>query len=402
MRDIPRLYQSMLTKHFAEHRQMAFVSGARQVGKTTTCRAFATSTASYFNWDNQDDRRILLRGPQEIAQRLQLDKLAAEPPTIIFDELHKYSKWKSLLKGFFDTYSRQLRIVVTGSSRLDVYRRGGDSMMGRYLLYRMHPFSIAELGPKRVVDAELTPPSKPTVDTWNALWTYGGFPEPFVRRDARFFRRWRDLRLQQLVREDIRDLTRIQELSQIESLVRILAEQSASTFVLSSLAREINTSVDTLRRWSQTLCAMHYGFLVRPWHKSVAKTLRKEPKWYLTDWSSIADPGQRAETFIACHLLKAVEGWQDLGLGNYELRYLRDKEKREVDFLVVRDRKPWFLVEAKLAERDLSPALRHFQQQIGAPHAFQAVVQMDYVGADCFERTDPCVVPAQTLLSQLL
>ncbi|MCC6765380.1 MAG: DUF4143 domain-containing protein [Deltaproteobacteria bacterium] len=157
-----------------------------------------------------------------------------------------------------------------------------------------------------------------------------------------------------------------------------------------------------LRRWVDTLTALHHGFLVRPWFKNVAKSLRKEPKWYATDWSGIADPGQRAETFVACHLLKAVQGWSDLGLGTYELRYLRDKEKREVDFVVIRDRKPWFLVEVKHADTSLSPSLAHFQRQTGARHAFQAVLEEPFVDADCFTRRDPCVVPARTLLSQLL
>jgi uncharacterized protein len=147
---------------------------------------------------------------------------------------------------------------------------------------------------------------------------------------------------------------------------------------------------------------LHYGFVVRPWFANVTKALRKEPKWFLRDWSGIADPGQKAETFVACHLLKAVEGWTDLGLGAFELRYLRDKLKREIDFLVVRDRKPWFLVEVKTRDTRLSDALGYFQKATKAKHAFQAVIELPYVNADCFARNEPIVVPARTLLSQLL
>lgn len=160
--------------------------------------------------------------------------------------------------------------------------------------------------------------------------------------------------------------------------------------------------MNTVKQWVDLLGRLHYGFLVRPWFRNVAKALRREPKWYLRDWSGLEAPGARAETLVACHLLKAVEGWTDIGPGAFELFYLRDKMKREVDFLVTREGKPWFLVEVKKTEWDLSGALAHFQRQTGAPHAFQAVLDMPFVKADCFAQRTPVVVPAQTLLSQLL
>jgi len=151
------------------------------------------------------------------------------------------------------------------------------------------------------------------------------------------------------------------------------------------------------------LVSLHLGFLIRPWFKNVSRSLRKEPKWFLSDWASIKDPGDKAETFVACHLLKAVEGWNDIGLGKFELGYLRDKEKREVDFLVARDRKPWFLVEVKQHDESISSSLKYFQQQLAAPFAFQVVLDANYVDADCFARAGtPIVVPARTFLSQLL
>ncbi len=397
---LPRLYSRMLAEHLARNRQMAFLTGPRQVGKTTAARKTA-SDATYLDWDDPDDRRLVLQGPKAVAQHLGLDRLAESPPVVVFDELHKHDRWKSFLKGFFDRFADRARIVVTGSSRMDVYRRGGDSLMGRYFLYRMHPFSVGELADPAPFESLVRAPEPLAESAFQALREHGGFPEPFVHRDPRFTLRWRELRRQQLVREDLRDLTRIQELGRIEVLATLLAERSAATLVHSSLAREIEMSVDTIRRWVAALEALHHGFLLRPWFRNVAKALRKEPKWYLTDWSGIDDPGARAETFVACHLLKAVHAWTDLGLGRFELRYLRDKEKREVDFLVVRDRKPWFLVEAKLGDTDLSPHLAHFQRQTGARHAFQAVLDLPYVAADGFRRTDPCVVPARTLLSQL-
>jgi len=397
-----RLYDALLDEHLAKHRQMAFVTGPRQVGKTTTCRDHADS---YANWDNVDDREQILAGPSRLVERFGLNRLSDSTPAVLFDELHKYPRWKQFLKGFFDTYSDQVRIIVTGSSRMDVYRRGGDSLMGRYFLYRMHPFSVAEIlhkdlpGPSRIVRQ----PVKVKSADFEALWNHGGYPEPFLKRDARFSRRWRSLRLQQFVREDVRDLTQIQQIDQVETLVRLLADRSSHQLVYGNLARTVRISADTARRWIEVLRDLHLGFLVRPWFKNVSRSLRKEPKWFLRDWSTIEDLGSRAETFVACHLLKAVEGWTDLGLGKFDLGYLRDKEKHEVDFVVVRDGKPWFLAEVKHSEEAMSGNLAFYQEQLRAPFAFQVVVDADYVNADCFAGPrGPLIVPASTFLSQLL
>ncbi|MCG8554799.1 MAG: ATP-binding protein [Proteobacteria bacterium] len=397
---IPRLYDVLLTEHLQAHRQMVFVTGPRQVGKTTTCRRL-DPRCKYLNWDDEDDRRLITRGPSAIVAALSLGQLSDRPALLVIDEIHKYRRWRTLLKGLFDKHADRLRIVVTGSSRMDVYRRGGDSLMGRYLLYRMHPLSVGELVHPGLLAREVRPPERLGPRRFKALYKHGGFPEPYAKDDSRFSRRWRSLRFAQLVREDVRDLSPIQDLAQLELAFALLRERSGCQLSYSSLARNVNVSVDTVRRWVAAACTLHYGFLVRPWFRNVAKSLRKEPKWFLRDWSAISDPGQRYETFVACHLLKSVQAWQDAGLGDYELRYLRDKDKREVDFLVVRDGEPWFMVEAKQSEARLSDHLAHFQRQTRARHAFQAVLSRNHVAASCFGRTDPCVVPASTLLSQL-
>jgi len=402
MRIRKRFYDTVLNEHLATHRQMAFVSGPRQVGKTTTCRNHADN---YVNWDNIDDREQILAGPARLVERLHLDRLSATTQVALFDELHKHPRWKQFLKGFFDTYADQVRIIVTGSSRMDVYRRGGESLMGRYLLYGMHPFSVAETlhrdipDPKRIIRS----PGKVKKQDFDALWDHGGYPEPFLKRDLRFSRRWQSLRTEQLVREDIRDMTQIQQIDQLETLVKLLSDRSAQQLVYSNLARSVRVSVDTVRRWIDALSRLHLGFLIRPWFKNVSRSLRKEPKWFLRDWAGIEDTGARAETFVGCHLLKAVEGWNDLGFGKFQLAYLRDKQQREVDFIVVRDGNPWFLVEVKQQDEAISPALKYYQDQTKAPFAFQVVIDADYVDADCFARPrGAMVVPARTFLSQLL
>ena len=399
MKTYPRLYTEILREHLAENRQMAFVSGPRQVGKTTVCRGMAST---YINWDDQDSRDRVLKGPAEVARVAGLQKVQARPPVLVFDELHRYPRWKTFLKGFFDVYGENAKIVVTGSSRLDVFKRGGDSLMGRYFPYRMHPFSVAELAHPALRRAVCGKPQVLSENEWLALWTYGGYPEPFVRRDARFSRRWHNLRETQLLREDVREMTRIQELDQLVALAAILNERSSDQMVYATLARQVRVSENTVRGWVGALAALHVGFLVKPWHRNIAQAIRKEPKWFLRDWSMIQDTGKRAETFVACQLLKAVEGWTDLGFGKFDLFHIRDKQKREVDFLVTQDNRPWFLVEVKNAETHLSSALDLMQRQTGARHAFQVVIEEPYVEVDCFRHQEPVVVPARTFLSQLL
>lgn len=243
-------------------------------------------------------------------------------------------------------------------------------------------------------------PSELAPARFRQLLQRGGFPEPFLK-DARFGTRWRELRRRQLVREDVRDLARVQDVGQLEVLEVLLRERSGQTLSYSGLADTVHVSVDTAKRWVELLIHLHHGFVVRPWFKNVAKSLRKEPKWYQTDWSGIDDGGPRAETFVAGHLLKAVQAWEDLGFGRFELHYLRDKNQREVDFCIVRDGAPWFLVEVKHRDTALSPSLAHFQAATRAAHAFQVVLELPFEAIDPFTRRDPCIVPAATLLSML-
>lgn len=396
-----RLYEAVIREHLALYRQMVFLSGPRQVGKTTLARIFATD---YLNWETKDVRQLVLKGAAAVGESLALDARQKTKRVLVFDEIHRYSKWKGFLKGFFDLYENDARIFATGSAKMDVYKRGGDSMMGRYFPYRIHPFSVAELTDPTIPDEAriVRSPKKIDAAQWDGLCTFGGFPEPLTNGSMRFLRKWRSLRLEQLLREDIRDVTRSVELDQIEALATILANRSGEQLVMAPLACDVTTSEPTVKKWISLLKALYYGFTVRPYFKNVENSLRKTPKWYLRDWSGIEDVGKRMETLVACHLLKAVEGWTDLGFGEFDLFYLRDKSQREVDFLVTRDKKPWFLAEVKKSDTKLSPALAHFQKATGARHAFQVVADLDYAAQDCFDSDVPVVVPARTFLSQLL
>ena len=378
---------------------MAFLTGPRQCGKTTLAKSLSDK---YFTWDDLATRRLVAGDAAGLADAAGLGIASNRRTVVTLDEIHKFVRWKSFLKGFFDLYEDRMRLIVTGSARLDIYKRGGDSLMGRYFLYHMHPLGVAELVRPELEATEIHTPRPVSSEDWDALWTHGGFPEPFVRRDMRFTHRWRKLRREQLFREDLRDLTKIADVAGIRILSELLLARAGNQIVAASLAREIGIAEKTIKAWIATLEYFHEGFTVRPWFRNIENSIRKTPKWYLRDWSGIEDAGKRAETFVACHLLKAVEGWTDLGFGEFDLFYVRDKKKREVDFLVTRDKKPWFVAEVKNADEKLSPTLSLFQRQTGAAHAFQIVVERPYVDDDCFCHRDPTVVSARTFLSQLL
>lgn len=397
-----------LHDHFIDHcqkyRQMIFLSGPRQVGKTTVADMLGEEFVDnrYFNWDDTDDRALILNGQKEISEALGLNRLMAELPLCMFDELHKYRDWRNFLKGFFDKNEKKTRILVTGSASLKTFRRSGDSLMGRYFSYTLHPISVAEcLDVKggRILNRQ---PASIGKDEWEALWKYGGFPEPFLRASQDFYNLWKHLKTEQLFREDLRDLTRIQELDQMEMLARLLRTQVGQLTSYSYMAKTVRISVDTVRRWIATLESLYFCFTVRPWYKNVARSLRKEPKYYLWDWSQLDDAGARAENMVASALLKAVHWWTETGKGDFGLYFLRDKQKHEVDFLVTRNQHPWFLAEVKSSGSQLSKSLMYFQKQTQAEHAFQVALDAEYVDRDCFEFNSPIIVPGKTFLSQLV
>ena len=399
-KDYPRIYGTMMEAHLRDYRQMVFISGPRQVGKTTISESLALV---YLSWDDEDVRKAIQSGQRTLAAKYGIDKPTLARRVVVFDEIHKYSRWKQFLKGFYDIYGKSWRIVATGSARMDVYKKGGDSMMGRYFPYRMHPLTVAELIDTSLPgEALIRKPRMLADEEWNALVRFGGFPDPFVNRDPRFSRRWNALRFEQLTKTDMRDLTRVAELDQLAALAEILGGRSGEQLVYKNLGCDLGIDEKTVKKWIKTLRYLYFGFEVRPWFKNVENSIRKMPKWYMRDWANVADSGKRAETLVACHLLKAVEGWTDLGYGDFSLGYLRDKSRREVDFVVVRDGEPWFLVEVKKSEESLSDALGFFQRRLGAKHAFQVVLDADYEDVDCFANNEPTVVPARTFLSQLV
>lgn len=367
----------ILDEALRTERQMVFVAGPRQVGKTTLARALleqAGSSELYFNWDIDAHRRALVRDPSGFF-RAALPPGRAPRPRIVLDEIHKYPRWKRFLKGFFDEHGGDLEILVTGSGRLDVYQRGGDSLLGRYHLHHLHPFTVGErLGlpvptPDRFVsDVVHDPPPSDAAKALEELERFSGFPEPlFAGRDEKY-RRWRRAYERLVIREDLRDLTRIRELGLIESLVTLLPERIGSPLSLNALSIDLGVAFNTVKLWMEWLSRLYFLIELRPFAGKLARTLRREAKVYLFDPTPIADPGAKFENLVALHLAKLCDFWTDQGYGDFALRYVRDKEKREVDFLITEGRRPWLLVESKLGDGQISPALRYFVDRLRPVH----------------------------------
>jgi len=373
--------------HFP-HRKIAFVVGPRQVGKTTLARALLEKRKSkdlYRSWDDLEWRREFVNAPYAFLDAYR-PKRAGRRPLVVLDEIHKYPRWKNYVKGFWDTRKERMDLLVTGSGRLDVYQRGGDSLLGRYHQYRLHPLSVREVVDPRgssldqvpeVTMASLLDLSGPAPAAarraLSDLLRWGGFPEPFLERNERRHRLWLRERRTLIVKEDLRDLTRIRMLSHVEELIELLALRAGGVLSYNSLREDLQVAIESVRQWTDHLQRLYFLYLIRPFAGKMARSLRKEPKLYLWDWSEIAEEGARFENLMASHLLKWCHFTQDWGLPHLELHYLRDREKREVDFLLTLNRKPWVLLETKLTDKAPSPALSYFAKRLKAPHKIQVV-----------------------------
>ncbi|MBO5780861.1 MAG: AAA family ATPase, partial [Opitutales bacterium] len=241
-----RIYESLISDNLSKLRQMAFISGPRQVGKTTTAKQVLPN-AKYLNYDIGSDAIAIRGGATKIAQAIDLSNPLNAKKGVIFDEIHKFPRWKNLLKGFFDSYAdNKIKIAVTGSARLDIYKRGGDSLMGRYFMYRIHPLSARETVSSAVdIEKIFQSPAKISNAQIDKLLAFGGYPEPYLRADKRFYNSWKNLRLEQIFYEDLRDLSRVQDIKGIRSLAELLGGRISSGINYSSLANELNVSSDT-------------------------------------------------------------------------------------------------------------------------------------------------------------
>ncbi len=375
-------------------RKMVFLAGPRQVGKTTLARALLAGEPAgvYLSWDRREDRA-----------EIRAARWPGRDGLVVLDELHKLRHWKRWIKGEFDHHRERVRFLVTGSARLDLYRRGSDSLQGRYHHYRLHPFSLSEV--ERGAPAEIpVPHEEPQVlgrgspRTLDDLLRYGGFPEPFIAQSTRVHRRWQKERLERFFREDVRDLTLVRDLSSMQVLSELLSVRVASPLSVNSLREDLEVSHKALTHWLDVLERLYFTFRVRPFVGKTTRGLRKMPKLYLWDASAIDEPGARFENAVALHLLKFCHFLEDTEGYRAELHYLRDIDGREVDFLVTVGRKPWFAVECKLSATTVDSSLHHFRKRLAIPWVYQLTL----TGSRDFIEDGVRCLPAARLLGALV
>jgi len=394
-------------QELARDKSMVFLVGPRQVGKTTLAKIISRSFSNnlYFNWDIPRDKARLMENPtffQEIKRR------DPSMPLIIFDEIHKYKDWKNYLKGVYDEFYDRYQFLVSGSGRLDIYQKGGDSLAGRYLLFHLWPFTIAELGKRNLtIDDFLEYPiqismegSENLKEKWARLSTLSGFPEPYLANRRATYRRWSNTYSNQLIREDIRDLTGIKSVADMETLYSLLPSKVGAPLSVPSLAIDLKASYNSVRSWLSVFERFFLIFSISPWTERIARAIQKERKVYLWDAPRIEEPAARFENMVAMELRRAVTSWDDLGYGQFSLHFIKNKEQQEVDFLIANGRKPVVLIEAKTSDTQPSSTLRKFQNALSVP-AVQLIGEDEEYQVFSNDDQSILVAPGYQWLSQL-
>ncbi len=376
---LPRTLSPHLRAVLEDYGKMAFVGGPRQVGKTTLAEELRRryERGLYFNWDIVTDQRRLIADPYFFAAE---SREPGRPFLVVFDEIHKYARWKNYLKGAYDRYRDEFRFLVTGSGRLDIFKKGGDSLLGRYFGLSLFPLTLGELSGRWASWDDfrrgLSAPPAPSASAregYRALFRLGGFPEPFSRGSETFYNVWHQDHKRLLIREDIRDASNLREISLLEAMTHLLPGKVGSPLSINSLREDIGVAFETTRDWLLLLESFYYLLRIPPYARRLARALKKENKVYLYDWGELAAPGPRFENLVALHLAKAARNWRETGAGDIGLHYVRDKEKREADFLLTERDRPICLVECKTSDGPFSPSLAHFQRRLDAPIAVQLV-----------------------------
>ena len=320
--------------------KIVLLSGPRQVGKTTLAKQLTPSNA-YLNYDSTSDRKII-----------QAEEWARDVDLVIFDELHKMKNWKSWIKGIYDTEGNSPSLIVTGSARLDTYKKGGESLAGRFFPFRLHPLTVKEICTYLNEKPEIA---------LDKILEIGGFPEPYLKNSQTFAKRWRRIHTNTIIREDILDLERVRDIKSIEILIDLLRARVGSTISYTSLANDLQVSIHTVKHWLQILENLYIIFPVRPYHKNIARSLLKESKYYLYDTGAVdGELGARLENAVACALLRELHFIEDTTGSKVSLHFLRDKEKHEVDFLILIDNKPVTIIEVKAGDDNFSRSLFRF------------------------------------------
>ncbi len=380
----PRYLEQIINDVCFKANKMAFIFGPSQTGKTTLAKQLLANrgTGNYYNWDETMFRRQWKKNPHINLPTLNYKK----KPLIVLDELHKAKLWKNSLKKINHEIKDSCDILVTGSAHPNVYRKGSDSLMGRYYHFRLHPFSLAELLKnryslepddliKRLFNGTPMKPIKSAEKMLQDLYQYGPFPEPLLAANQKTLNLWQRNRVEKIIREDLRDLSQLPELSQIEMLTSLLPERAAQPLSIQSLSEILEVAYTTVKRWLSYLNELYYFFNLKPYNKSLSRAIKKENKLYLWDWSEIENKGARFENLIASHLLKYCDYLTDNGTAEFDLRYLKNKEKYEIDFLLLRNKKVFLAVEAKFQDKTPCNSWAKFMPQLGCSYGVQVVME---------------------------
>lgn len=349
--------------------KMIFIAGPRQSGKTTLLENFLAKhgcSSLFFNWDTPKVKALYREDPTFFESEARSLCSGNRDVWVALDEIHKRTKWKDILKGYYDQFHKVFRFVISGSARLDLFRKTGDALIGRYFLFRLYPFSISEVGSKsfeklslwhEIIKNEnwsdlfdLIADNKPlSYDLWQQMYEFGPFPEPLLKGDKAFSNMWHQDYLSLYLREEIRDLTRISDIDGVETLVSLLPNRVGSMLSINSLKENLYVSHTTVTTWLDSLDKLYLIFSLQPWQRKIHKAIKKEKKYYFYDWSYIPEEneGARFENMVAVGLNRLCDQLRENGLGHYKLFFVRDLSKREVDFLIAREETPVLLVEAK-------------------------------------------------------
>ncbi|MBM3710126.1 MAG: ATP-binding protein [Actinobacteria bacterium] len=355
-------------------KSMIMLAGPRQSGKTTFARDIVAKDfldVVYLNWDINEDKRRLVDDPVFFSKVPRSS--VSSRPLVILDEIHKYRNWKNYLKGIYDQFAREYQFLVTGSGRLEFSRKAGDSLAGRFFKFHIFPFTLAELSSaERKLKDFLDNPLggfddillQKTEQTFQNLWELSGFPEPFIKGRKSFWSAWSMTYEQQIIRDDLRTLADIRNLDLVETLFALIPSRIGSPLSINNLARDLQVAFDTVKSWLLLFDSFYLTFRISPWTEKISRSILKEKKIYLFNYPAIENEASRFENLIALELLRATEIWNDYGWGRFALHYVRNKDKQEVDFLIVRNNKALLLIETKLSEDTPSAALINFQDNL--------------------------------------
>ncbi|MBW1863658.1 MAG: ATP-binding protein [Deltaproteobacteria bacterium] len=355
-------------------KSMIFLVGPRQSGKTTLAQIISGSFTNnlYFNWDIAEHRANFIQNPLFFEA---IERQDSSTPLIVLDEIHKYRDWKNYLKGIYDQFHDKYQFLVSGSGRLDLYQKGGDSLAGRYFLFHLWPLTISELGNRNSeIGLFLNDPLQIEMEyvdelkeIWSGLSELSGFPEPYLSGRMTTYRRWSNIYSQQLIREDIRDLTGVKSVVEMETLYILLPSKVGSPISVPSLARDLKVSYNSVQSWLSVFERFFLTFSIGPWTQRIARAIQKERKAYLWDAPRIKEPAARFENMVALELYRAITSWNDMGYGQFSLHFIKNKEQQEVDFLIANEGEPLVLVEAKFSDTEPSQALKKFQSVLKRP-----------------------------------